>query len=107
MSEIRRKKSFESKSIFACDPPPEVPSSELLLDEVNWVRHALKSLNECIEKLAPEARYAVLLRYQKERLLTYEEMGRICRARPTTLQMRVARAMERLRQCLERKGVTL
>lgn len=106
MGEIR-KKNAESKRVFECNTPTEVPSSELLLDEVDSLRHALKSLNECVEKLAPETRYTVLLRYQKERLLTYEEMGRICREQPRALQMRVARAMERLRRCLEGKGVTL
>jgi RNA polymerase sigma-70 factor (ECF subfamily) len=106
MSELRKRK-LEAQYFSARDPPLEAPSLDALPDEREDLPYAIKSLNECIKRLTPEARYTLLLRYQEERPLTYEEMGRICRERPTTLQMRVARAMLLLRQCLEGKGVML
>jgi RNA polymerase sigma-70 factor (ECF subfamily) len=44
---------------------------------------------------------AVLLRYQEG--FSFEEMGRICRERPGTLQQRVARALPVLRACIEKR----
>jgi len=46
---------------------------------------------------------AVLLRFQEG--LPYEEMGRMCREKPATLQARVTRALPLLRRCLEGKGI--
>ncbi|HSN99916.1 MAG TPA: RNA polymerase sigma factor [Candidatus Nanopelagicales bacterium] len=61
------------------------------------------ALEECLGRLQPHVRIAVALRYQEG--FTYEEMARICRERPATLQARVARAMPALKRCLESKGV--
>jgi RNA polymerase sigma-70 factor (ECF subfamily) len=61
-----------------------------------------QALSACLARLDPEVRIAVLLRYQDG--LSYEEMAKICNARPATLQARVARALPRLRHWLIRLG---
>jgi RNA polymerase sigma factor (sigma-70 family) len=62
-----------------------------------------RALDECIQALSSEVRIAVILRFQEG--MTYEEMGRMCREKSATLQARVLRALPRLRQCLEGKGI--
>lgn len=62
-----------------------------------------RALDECIRALSHESRMAVLLRFQEG--MTYEDMGRMCREKPATLQARVSRALPGLRRCLEEKGV--
>jgi DNA-directed RNA polymerase specialized sigma24 family protein len=44
---------------------------------------------------------AVLLRYEEG--LSYEEIGRMSRERPPTVQARVARALPVLRRCLDER----
>jgi RNA polymerase sigma factor (sigma-70 family) len=83
------------------DEPDPRPSSEDTLS----TRSIEPTLARCLGELQPHVRIAVLLRYQEG--FTYEEMGRMCRERPATLQARVARAMPVLRRCLESKGITL
>ena len=63
------------------------------------VRRMAKMLEYCLTKLAPAAREAVLLRYQQE--LSYDEAAVVTGERPGTLQQRVARALPKLRQCVE------
>jgi RNA polymerase sigma-70 factor (ECF subfamily) len=63
------------------------------------VRRMAKMLEYCLAKLAPAAREAVLLRYQQE--LSYDEAAVVTGERPGTLQQRVARALPKLRQCVE------
>jgi RNA polymerase sigma-70 factor, ECF subfamily len=53
----------------------------------------------CLEKLAPAAREAVVLRYQLE--LSYDEVAAVTGDRVGTLQQRVARALPVLRKCVE------
>ena len=66
---------------------------------------AARALDRCLERLAPAARTAVLLRYQEG--FSYLEMARVCRERPATLRVRVCRSLPLLRACLESGGVTL
>ncbi len=77
------------------------PSAEEAAD----ARSLSAALEGCLDKLQPEVRIAVLLRYQEG--FTYQEMSRACGEKPATLQARVARAMPLLRQCLETKGIRL
>ncbi len=65
------------------------------------LRHRLA---ECLRKLAPHVRSAVLLRFQEER--SYREMSQISSEKPATIQARVVRALPVLRRCLEQGGVT-
>ena len=53
----------------------------------------------CLERLAPAAREAVVLRYQME--LSYDEVAAVTGDRVGTLQQRVARALPVLRKCVE------
>lgn len=62
---------------------------------------ALAALGECIERLAPTTRDAVLLRYQEG--LAYEEMALRSGERAGTIGRRVARALVALRGCVEGK----
>ncbi|TMQ16912.1 MAG: RNA polymerase sigma factor [Deltaproteobacteria bacterium] len=69
------------------------------------IEHAqlASALEECLKALSPEVRMTVLLRFQTE--LTYDELALQLATRADALQMRVTRALPRLRRCLERKGV--
>jgi len=69
------------------------------------IEHAqiASALEECLKLLSPEVRMTVLLRFQNE--LTYEELAAQLATRADALQMRVTRALPKLRQCLESKGV--
>lgn len=58
-----------------------------------------KVLAGCLSKLGAPAREAVLLRYQQD--LSYEEAADLSGESATTLRQRVARAMPRLRKCVE------
>lgn len=60
-------------------------------------------LDECLSRLSPEVRAALLLRFQEG--MTYESMSTVCEEKPATLQARVARAMPLLRRCLKAKGL--
>lgn len=56
---------------------------------------------ECLDRLRPEDRIAVLLRCQEG--LSYEVIARMTRAKVSTLQMRVSRSLPVLRGCIETK----
>lgn len=60
-----------------------------------------QALIECLSKLSPETREAVILRFQEG--LSYDEMAQLCGEKPNTLQVRVSRALPVLRRCLERR----
>jgi RNA polymerase sigma-70 factor (ECF subfamily) len=60
------------------------------------------ALEDCMKALSPEVRMTVLMRFQTE--LSYEEIAVQLSTRADALQMRVTRALSRLRRCLESKG---
>jgi RNA polymerase sigma-70 factor (ECF subfamily) len=60
------------------------------------------ALEECMKSLSPETRMTVLMRFQTE--LSYEQLAVQLSTRADALQMRVTRALSRLRRCLETKG---
>jgi RNA polymerase sigma factor (sigma-70 family) len=62
-------------------------------------------LRRCLRALHAGTRVLVLLRYEEG--LPYEEIARMSRERPATVQARVARALPLLRECVERKGLQL
>jgi RNA polymerase sigma-70 factor (ECF subfamily) len=53
----------------------------------------------CLQRLAPAAREAVVLRYHQE--LSYDEASKVAGALPCTLQQRAARALPVLRRCVD------
>lgn len=69
------------------------------------LEHAQRTaaLEECMRSLSPEVRMTVLMRFQTE--LTYEELAPHLATRADALQMRVTRALSKLRRCMEGKGV--
>jgi len=64
----------------------------------------MRVLEDCLRALSPEARAAVLMRFQQA--MSYVEMARASGDRSVTLHARVTRALPVLRRCLEQKGVT-
>ena len=73
------------------------------IDHVDRVRLSA-ALEGCLRRLSPDVRATVLLRFQTES--TYEELAVPLAASADTLQVRVARALPKLRRCLEKKGWT-
>lgn len=82
---------------FKNDPPAE---PELEPPDFDRGRLA-RLLAACLEKLAPAAREAVVLRYIEE--LAYEEASAITGDLAGTLQQRVGRALPVLRRCVDSK----
>ncbi len=95
----RRERRFE-----LVDEPPEQCDAAGNAEDQLTARDLSRALAECLDRLAPRIRGAVLLRYREG--FSYPDMARICRERSATLQMRVARALPVLRRCLEEHGVT-
>jgi RNA polymerase sigma-70 factor (ECF subfamily) len=60
-----------------------------------------EALVACLATLPPRVRLALLLRYQQG--FTFEDMATICDERPGTLQAQVARALPKLRKCIEQR----
>lgn len=96
----RRSRRFE-----LVDELPESPDEAEVAEDELAGRDLRQALGRCIDKLAPAVRTAVLLRYQQD--ISYPDMAQICKARPATLQARVARAMPVLRRCMENQGLRL
>jgi RNA polymerase sigma-70 factor (ECF subfamily) len=82
---------------------PEEPDQGLSSEERLIADSLAAHLEECLGKLEPAARMAILLKYQED--FTYKEMARICHEEPATLHARVKRALPALRRCLLSKGV--
>jgi RNA polymerase sigma factor (sigma-70 family) len=88
----------------ANDDAPEPTSPEAPADEQLGAGALGRAVSDCLQRLAPHIRMAVVLRYQEG--FAYDEIARVARDRPGTIQARVARAMPLLRRCLEDKGLT-
>jgi RNA polymerase sigma factor (sigma-70 family) len=61
-----------------------------------------RALEASLAKLPDSTRTLLLLRYQQG--LSYQELGAVMRERPSTLQVRVNRALRKLRTDLERRA---
>jgi RNA polymerase sigma factor (sigma-70 family) len=86
---------------FKNDPPDETD-----LEPPDYERHVDRDrisrvLGTCMDKLAPAAREAVVLRFIQE--LAYEEAAAITGELAGTLQQRVGRALPVLRRCIDTK----
>jgi RNA polymerase sigma factor (sigma-70 family) len=71
--------------------------------DVDHDHAALRALESCLQKLPDELRSEVLLRYKSG--LSYQEIAEIRQKKAGTLQVRIARGLAQLRDCLRRKGV--
>ena len=60
-----------------------------------------QAMDRALDRLKPEVRIAVLLRYRED--MSFEEMAEVCGERAATLQARVARALPKLRKVLEKQ----
>lgn len=96
---LRQRQKIFTLVAFAPETPDQASSAEERFAE----KQRLNQLEECMQKLAPHARAAVLLRFVQE--LSYQEMAEVCGEKPETLRARVSRALPVLRACLEAKGV--
>src|SRR5215831_4086165 len=79
------------RRFVAMSQPPERPVAADPL--------ARRELDECLARLRPNERTAVLLRHLEG--LTYDEMAEVCGEKAPTLQARVSRAMTKLRAWME------
>lgn len=61
-------------------------------------------LGECVAKLPPKYRSAVLLRFYEER--SYDEAASITEEQAGTVQRRVSRALPLLKKCMRAKGAS-
>jgi RNA polymerase sigma-70 factor (ECF subfamily) len=82
------------------DAETGAPSAEEQLQLGSMSKH----LAYCLGQLSLEVREAVVLRFMQQ--MSYQEMANVMGQRAATLQMRVARAMAVLRQCLQACGVS-
>ena len=60
------------------------------------------TLETCVQKLPPQVRMVVLLRFQEG--FSYDEIARTCQEQPATLRAWVSRALPRLRKCINSRG---
>lgn len=80
----------------AADPMP--PTDQRLSDS-----QLVAALEHCIDELDAEVRMVLVMRFTEG--FAYNDIARICRARPEALRARVSRAMPVLRRCIEQRGV--
>lgn len=91
------------KRITLVEELPETSEGQVADSDV-FAGDLREGLLKCLQKLAPQVRSAVLMRFQEER--SYKEMSQISSDKPATLQARVVRALPVLRRCLEQGGIT-
>jgi len=94
----RRERRFQ----LVGDPPESALSSPHPEDRF-VERDRSEALLDCLHRLPARIRDAILLRYQQG--LSYVEMEKVAEDRAATLQARVARALPKLKNCLESRGV--
>jgi RNA polymerase sigma-70 factor (ECF subfamily) len=95
----RWRKRFQLMDAPAETMASETPDPARALDQTEIER----ALTHCLEKLDLELRMLILMRCRDD--LSYAELADTFRARPATLQARVARAMPGLRRCVQGQGV--
>ena len=102
MLKMRRR---EGKHVEQMEAPPDIPTLQPSVEEQLHLDSISKQLARCLAHLDVRVREAIWLRYMEQ--LSFEEMSQLTDTRAATLQMRVARALPGLLQCLEASGVTL
>src|SRR5262245_38580092 len=100
-----RRRQINRYAELELEHEPDGHAGVLVADALELLHEGRMSvaLEKCLAELPPRARAAVLLRYHHG--LSYEEMGRMLREKPATLQARVARALPVLRECLLARGL--
>lgn len=80
------------------EPADSAPAADHQLSHAELVA----ALERCVDELSAEVRMVLLMRFTEG--FAYEDIARICRARPDAVRARVSRAMPVLRRCIERRG---
>ena len=90
---------------FVPDDPPDGLADLTGQDPEEQVRRreVRRALEECLARMDPVKRDALLLRYHHE--MSFTEMANLLDEEPATLQARVSRALPALRRCIENKGI--
>ncbi len=97
-----RKRERRLEDLFAHDDGEGLTTDLLQLLASSEEKQALE---ECLSRLPPDKRAAVLGRFFSE--LAYEDLSAELQENGDTIRIRVGRALPELRSCLESKGVAL
>jgi len=95
----RRRDARETSAEAQPEPIDPAPAADQRLSDAA----VLAALEHCLGELAPEVRMVMLMRFSEG--FGYDDIARICGARPDAVRARVCRAMPVLRACIERRGV--
>jgi RNA polymerase sigma-70 factor (ECF subfamily) len=82
---------------------PETADPAPRTDQRLSASQLVAALEHCIDELDPEVRMVLVMRFTEG--FAYDDIARICRARPEAMRARVSRAMPVLRRCIEQRGV--
>jgi RNA polymerase sigma factor (sigma-70 family) len=93
----RRDARFTSAEQLPDTADPAPPTDQRLSDS-----QLLAALEHCLDELDPEVRMVLVMRFTEG--FAYDDIARICRARPEAVRARVSRAMPVLRRCIARRG---
>ena len=77
---------------------PGMPTDQRLSDS-----QLVAALEHCLAEVGGEVRMVLVMRFTEG--FAYEDIARICGARPEAVRARVCRAMPVLRRCIEHRGV--
>lgn len=104
LDKLKADRRLQARVEFVDEPPEPKsnPGDELELAGSEQLRRVLQ---HCMQALSDVVRSTMLLRFQSE--LSYPEIALITQEKPKTLQVRVARALPELRNCLHEHGVSL
>ena len=104
LDKLKASRRLRARIDFVDDPPERASSVGDAVESVgdDQLRRVLQ---DCVSALASAVRNTVLLRFQSE--MSYPEIAAIMDEKPKTLQVRVARALPELRNCLQSHGIAL
>ncbi len=101
---IKKNRRMNKHLVFSEDVPEQGSTAGDSIEN-SQDRFVQSIIQHCLDALAPSVKCAVLLRFQSG--CSYQEAAAIVQEEAGTLQARVARALPRIRLCVEEKGVTL
>ncbi len=106
---LKRMKVHQARVPYSLDAPrrtddgeimPDPPSGEpLVLDRLER-RDMQRKVQDCIKRLEPEFREALVLRDLQD--LSYEEIGAVLKTASGTVKSRIFRAREAVKECLKK-----
>lgn len=86
----------DTGSLDVADAGP-LPDASLDVGTWKW------AIDQCLRELPSDVRLPLLMRYEQD--LSFRDIGRLLRERPSTMQARVARALPKLRRSLRARGL--